>query len=227
MIRTRRWLVVPVVLLLLGAVFSATIMVSADPATAVIVQPASKVVGIGETFTVAVYVTPDVQIAGVQFSLSFTPSVVTANAVTQGNLLTQGGAVTFFQAGTINNGVGTITNVAGAIITPGASVSTPGTFATVSLTAAGAAGTSALDLSNVIVGNKNGQAVAITVTDGSVTVAPDWDVNLDLSVNVLDMTLVGQHWGETGALHWIREDVARDGAINVLDMILIGQYWTG
>jgi hypothetical protein len=77
----------------------------------------------------------------------------------------------------------------------------------------------------VIVGNKLGQAVPITVTDGSVTVAPDWDVNLDLSVNVLDMTVVGQHWGETGAAHWIRADVNRDGAINVLDMILIGQHW--
>jgi hypothetical protein len=225
MIKTRKWLAVPVVLFLIGALFSSTIIVSADPATAVIVQPASKVVGIGETFTVAVFVTPDTQIAGVQFSLSFSPSVVTANGVTEGNLLTQGGASTFFQAGTINNGAGTITNVAGAIITPGASVSGAGTFATVSLTAGAAAGTSALNLTNVLVGNKQGQALAITVTPGSVTVAPDWDVNLDLSVNVLDMTVVGQHWGETGAAHWIRSDVNRDGAINVLDMILIGQHW--
>jgi hypothetical protein len=225
MIKTRKWLVVPVVLLLIGALFSSTIMVSADPDTAVIVQPASKVVGIGETFTVNVYVTPDTQIAGVQFNLGFSPSVVTANTVTEGNLLSQGGASTYFAAGTINNGAGTITNVAGVITTPGASVSSAGTFATVSLTAGSAAGTSALDLNGVIVGNKNGQAVTIAVTDGSVTVAPDWDVNLDLSVNVLDMTLVGQHWGESGAAHWIRSDVNRDGTINVLDMILIGQHW--
>jgi hypothetical protein len=39
------------------------------------------------------------------------------------------------------------------------------------------------------------------------------------------MTVVGQHWGETGAAHWIRADVNRDGAVNVLDMILIGQHW--
>jgi hypothetical protein len=79
----------------------------------------------------------------------------------------------------------------------------------------------------VIVGDPQGQSVATTVSDGNITVCPDWDVNLDLSVNVLDMTLVGQHWGETGASHWIREDVVRDGAINVLDMILVGQHWTG
>jgi hypothetical protein len=222
-----RWLMVPFVLLLISALFFSTIMVSADPATAVTVQPPTKVVGIGDTFTVAVFVTPDTQIAGVQFSLSFIPSVVTASGVTEGTLLSQGGALTYFTPGTINNGAGTITNVAGAIITPGQSVSQNGTFATVSFTAI-AAGTSALlHLSNVIVGNPQGQAVSITPTDGSVTVCPDWDVNLDLGVNVLDMILVGGHWGQSGAAHWIREDVNRDGAISVLDMILIGQHWTG
>jgi hypothetical protein len=227
MIKTRKWLVAPVVLLLIGALFFSTVIVSADPATTVVIQPASKVVGIGETFTVDVFVTPDTQIAGVQFSLNFSPSVVTANTVTEGILLKQGGASTFFQAGTINNGAGTISNVASAIITPAASVSGSGILATISFTAGSAAGTSALHLSGVIVGNKNGQAVSSTTTDGSVTVAADWDVNLDLAVNVLDMTVVGQHWGETNATpHWIRADVNRDGAINVLDMILIGQHWT-
>jgi len=41
------------------------------------------------------------------------------------------------------------------------------------------------------------------------------------------MIRVGQHWGETGTPHWVREDVNRDGSVNVLDMILIGQHWTG
>jgi len=191
------------------------------------VDPASQNVGIGATFTVDIFVNPDTAIAGVQFNLSYNSSVVIANGVTEGNLLSQGGASTYFTPGTINNTAGTITNVVGAIATRGASVSSPGIFATVSFMAGTAVGTSALDLSNVIVGNRQGQSVAITVTDGSVTVCPDWDVNLDLSVNVQDMMLVGEHWGETGAAHWIREDSNRDGGINVLDMILIGQHWTG
>jgi hypothetical protein len=200
---------------------------SADAATAVMVEPASNKVGIGDTFTVDIFVNPDTAIAGAQFNLSFDVSVVTANDVTEGNLLSQGGAPTFFMSGTINNVAGTITNVAGAVAARGETVSQPGTFATVSFTAGTAVGTSALDLSNVIVGNLQGQAVPIIVSDGSVTVCPDWDVNLDLGINVLDMVLVGQHWGETGAAHWIRGDVNRDGEINVLDMILVGQHWTG
>jgi hypothetical protein len=176
---------------------------------------------------VDIFVDPDTEIAGAQFDLSFDALVVTVNDVTEGNLLSQGGASTFFMSGKIDNVAGTITSVAGATATHGASVSGSGTFATVSFTAGTTVGTSALDLTSVIVGNLQGQSVVITVSDGSVTICPDWDVNLDESVNVLDMTLVGQHWGESGAAHWIRGDVNRDGAINVLDMILIGQHWTG
>jgi len=53
------------------------------------------------------------------------------------------------------------------------------------------------------------------------------DANGDGMVSVLDMVLIGQHWGETGSPGWIPEDVIEDGVINVLDMILIGQHWTG
>jgi hypothetical protein len=53
------------------------------------------------------------------------------------------------------------------------------------------------------------------------------DVNGDGHVNALDLVLVGQHFGETGAPGWIPEDVNVDGHIDVLDIILIFQNWTG
>ncbi|MGB6874156.1 MAG: clostripain-related cysteine peptidase [Dehalococcoidia bacterium] len=53
------------------------------------------------------------------------------------------------------------------------------------------------------------------------------DVNNDDHVNVLDMVLIGQYFGQTGSSGWIPEDVKKDGVINVLDMIIIGQHWTG
>jgi hypothetical protein len=79
-------------------------------------------------------------------------------------------------------------------------------------------------------------SVHFEVSDGSLTdsedititvvqVSEDWDVNGDDIANVLDMILVGQHWGETGLTGWTREDANEDGAINVLDMIVIGQHW--
>jgi hypothetical protein len=162
-------LILPV-LFLLAVGLSVPCIVSADPATAVTVEPASKVVGVGETFTVDIVVDPDADIGGAQFSLSFDPSVVTANDVTEGNLLSQGGASTFFISGIIDNAAGTITGVFGAITAIDETVSQPGIFATISFTAGAVVGTSALDLTNMIVGDSQGQAVDIEVTDGSVTV---------------------------------------------------------
>ena len=188
-------------------------------ATTVSISPSTQTVSPGP-FTVNITVEPEVPIAGVQFDLSFDPFLLRANNVTEGNLLKQGGANTYFYSGAIDNAAGTITHVASAITTPGETVSTPGVFATIQMTAKSAAGTSTLDLSNVIVGDINGNPVAITVNDGSVTISTaPWDVNGDGFVNILDMILVGQHFGETGSPGWIPEDVNRDGVINVRDML--------
>ena len=76
-------------------------------------------------------------------------------------------------------------------------------------------------------------ATTVAATNGdvhdtaAVTVLEVGDVNGDGAVNVLDMVLIGQHWGETGTPGWIPEDVKEDGVINVLDMVLVGQHWTG
>jgi hypothetical protein len=163
------WLTLPLLLALVVGLLVPCIA-SADPATAVVVEPASKVVGIGEAFTVDIVVDPDTGIAGARFSLSFDPSLVTANDVTEGNLLSQGGASTYFISGIIDNVAGTIANVFGAITIPGEAVSESGILATISFTAGAAVGTSGLDLTDVIVGDLQGQAVDIEVTDGSVTV---------------------------------------------------------
>ncbi|HIE31699.1 MAG TPA: tandem-95 repeat protein [Methanosarcinales archaeon] len=193
--------------------------------TIVNITPPSQNVYPG-SFTVNVTVDPAEPIAGVQFDLSFDASLVSAESVTEGDLLNQDGASTHFSPGTIDNTTGTIAGVAGVITTPGATVSAPGVFATIQMTAKSVGGTSPLDLSSVIVGDINGTAVSIMVNDGTVTITTCiGDVNGDGNVNVLDMIRVGQHWGETGTPGWIPEDVNKDGEINVLDMIVIGQHW--
>ncbi|RZN35678.1 MAG: hypothetical protein EF813_08410 [Methanosarcinales archaeon] len=193
--------------------------------TTVDITPPSQDVYSGP-FTVNVTVNPVESITGVQFDLSFNTSLVSADSVIEGDLLSQNGASAFFSPGTIDNAAGTITSVAGAITTPGATVSSPGVFATIRMTAKSVEGTSSLDLSNVIVGDINGDPVSIMVNDGTVTITTCiGDVNGDGTVDVLDMIRVGQHWEETGTSGWIPEDVNRDGVINVLDMIIIGQHW--
>jgi len=303
-----------VIILTLG-LFPAS-MVSAEE-TIIVSISAPTEVDAGEQFTISIAVEPGTAIAGAQFDLSFDQSLVTANSVAEGNMLSQNGAATYFNPGIISNTDGTISEVAGAIITPDQTVSTSGTFATITLTAGTTGGTCPLTLSGVVVGDANGQSVPVSVISGQVIInqppvlstigdksvdegelvtftisandydddpltysannlpdganfdadtrafswtprynqagvyavhfavsdgtqtdsedinitvvqlCEDWDINGDGSTNVLDMILVGQHWGETGLAGWTQVDANEDGTINVLDMIIIGQNWTG
>jgi len=80
-------------------------------------------------------------------------------------------------------------------------------------------------------------SVSFKVTDTNGTIATQsltinivyvlGDINKDGAVNVLDMILVTQHFGETGTPGWIPEDLKNYGIINVLDCIIMGQHWTG
>ncbi len=54
---------------------------------------------------------------------------------------------------------------------------------------------------------------------------PAWDVNADGSIDVLDMVIIGNHFGESGKPGWIAEDINADGSINVLDMVIIGNHF--
>ena len=103
---------------------------------------------------------------------------------------------------------------------------------TVTLTANPAAGDYAFDhWSGDLSGNANPAAITMdadkSVTAHFVAAGPQPDVNNDGQVNVLDMVLIGQKWGQTGDPGWIKEDVNQDGKIDVLDLILVGQHWTG
>jgi Putative Ig domain/Cohesin domain len=142
---------------------------AAGEATVTASAPAS--VNPGQQFTVNIAVVPGATpVAGIQFDLAFNPSLVTVDSVAQGNLLSQGGASTYFVAGTKNNVVGILTGVAGAITAQGQSVNTPGTFAVITMTAGAQGGISPLTLSSVVVGDVNGQPVSVIVTSGQVDV---------------------------------------------------------
>jgi len=45
------------------------------------------------------------------------------------------------------------------------------------------------------------------------------DIYIDRIINVLDLTLISNHYSETGKPGWIREDFDNNGVINVLDLV--------
>ncbi len=178
-------------------------------------------------FILCVTIDPDTSIAGAQFDLSFNASLVSASSVIEGDLLSQDGANTYFSPGTIDNTAGTITDVAGAITTPGATVSSPGVFATIRMIAKTVGGTSLLNLSNVIVGDINGNAVSTTVNDGSVIIgAICGDINGNGEVTTADAVIAleiaaGSRPNDPAA------DVSGEGQVTSLDAMMILQAAVG
>ena len=162
-------LAVAITVILVTSVTLSGSLLAAGTAVVSVSAPAQPVSS-GNQFTINIIVQPNTAIAGAQFNLSFNPSLVSVNSVTEGNLFTQGGASTYFMPGTINNNTGNVTGVAGAIITPGKTVSTTGTLAVITITARTSKATSTLTLSNVIVGDINGQSVSASVVNSQVVI---------------------------------------------------------
>jgi hypothetical protein len=137
-------------------------------ATVSVLSPATAKVG--NAFTV------DVDIANVndlyawQFDLAFVPGVVSANPTgpSEGPFLKSGGA-TFFIDGTVDNLAGIIANNADTLLTAISGVSGSGELASFDFDAIGA-GTSTLNLQNVILLNSQLDPIADTLVNGSITV---------------------------------------------------------
>lgn len=186
--------------------------------------PAQGVIG-EDNFAVNIDVDPLTEIAGIQLSLSFDPSLAYVESVTEENLFST--LSTTFSWDNENFGSGVVRIE--ATPTAAGSVSSKGTFTTVHMRAKRENGTSALQLENVQVVDTEGRSVTVKLQNGEVTVTvyPDWDVNRDNTITTLDFIPILNRWGETDPSHrWILADVYRDGIIDVSDMVLVAQRWT-
>ena len=132
------------------------------------VFPSSQTVSQGETFTVAIFVEPDRDIAGVQFSLKFNGSLISVKTVSEGELLKKSGLNTFFNEGKINNEEGIISDVYGCILGKG-NVSESGYFALINATAL-SPGISYIELKNVKISDPEGNYVPVIVENGTVMI---------------------------------------------------------
>ncbi|MFX1488458.1 MAG: cohesin domain-containing protein, partial [Promethearchaeota archaeon] len=140
--------------------------------TYVSISPSSQIVGPGNTFTVDVYIEPGEPINGVALAFSFDESYIQAEEVTEGDLFED--YTTFFNPGTIDNGVGTITSVYGFTVPATNTVTTPGTFCTISFTAQSTSGTSNLHLYDMCITDISGECITtIIIYNGTVQIDAD------------------------------------------------------
>jgi len=185
------------------------------------IYPLTQTVDIGETFTVSVYCNQTKPIKGYEFDLEYNTSLIYANSVTEGDIFD--GYSTFFNDGTINNTNGYINNIYN-LITGEGNVTESGILANISFTSKSEYGISNLSLHDVGITNES-TYIPIVYYNGSILVAPNWDINLDHDVSILDLVLIANHFDETGPPGWIREDVNNDGDISILDLVLIANHF--
>ena len=65
----------------------------------------------------------------------------------------------------------------------------------------------------------------ITSDSNIFSLPPNWDIDSDGQCNIIDFTLISNHYTEVGPLGWIREDVDNSGAVKVLDLVIISGYY--
>ena len=85
-------------------------------------------------------------------------------------------------------------------------------------------GRSAIEL-EAILSDPEGEELPCTVREGVIIISHyPWDVNGDGVVDLFDLVLVGQHFGERPPSE-SRADVNRDGTVDILDLVLIARHF--
>ena len=181
-------------------------------------------VKVGDQFTVDVLVESVVDLAGWQANLLFDSDILEFKQVEEGSFLKQEGGQTFWQPGKSDMKRGTVSGISAAFLGLGG-VSGTGKLMTVTFKAK-LSGVSVLDLGNLHLGNPSGGTIRHRVETGKVTIIdfPAWDVNRDGSVNIFDLILVAQNFGQQ-SLPNLRVDVKKDGVVNIFDLILVAQHF--
>jgi len=59
----------------------------------------------------------------------------------------------------------------------------------------------------------------------SFEIYPNWDINMDGEVSVLDFNLISNMFGKTGYPGWIREDIDNNGHVQVLDIAIASNHY--
>jgi general secretion pathway protein D len=133
------------------------------------IEPPSLSVQLGKSFSLDVRISGVADLFAFQFDLAFNPLILSAGSITEGPFLPTGGA-TAFVAGTISNTMGAITATADTLIGAIPGVNGSGVLASVDFQALNV-GISPITLSSAILLDSDLNDIAVSVVDGSATVA--------------------------------------------------------
>ena len=192
-------------------------LLSVQPTTIIVsIVPASiESPSIGQQFSVAVDISNAQNVAGYQVALQFDPEALQYVSWEQGTYLS--GDIFVIPTTIEENRVSfastastTVTEMEGTLLTI--------TFEVIAIKA------STLALTEVILASGSGTELPVRTEDGEIVEppTPPWDVNKDGVINILDLTLVAAHFGETGPT---AADVNGDNVVNILDLTLVASHF--
>ena len=177
----------------------------------------------GDTFTVDINAEIAFDLGQWQLDIAFDPAALEAIDISEGDFLTMGGGTTTFQGGSIDNAAGSITGLS-AERQGDQGVTGAGTLLQVGFKAK-SSGETKLTLQNlqfdaITGGNAAVESYEITLTIEEQVIAGD--ANRDGKVNILDLVLVAQQFGQSMPAD-SPADVTGDGVVNILDLVRVAQ----
>ena len=179
-------------------------------------------VQVGEIFNLNLHLEGLVLLEGWGLDIAFTPGVLRVLQVDPSTDFFPDDAcsASVFQAGTIDNAAGRITGIDMEL---GADCFQLGDVLLSVTFQAEAAGTAELSLHNVNIRQLFDRGTDIGIHALEIVVESDYDINGDGRVNILDLVLVGQNFGQAHP----QADVNNDGTVNIFDLITVAQQLGG
>ncbi|MCA0352064.1 MAG: carboxypeptidase regulatory-like domain-containing protein [Chloroflexi bacterium] len=183
--------------------------------------------GLEQAITATVAISQIQQLGSFQFTLAYSPALVTVEQVTMGAFPASTGR-NFTPVGpTINPNAGTITFGGFSLGANPAGASGQGSLAHIRLRPR-AVGTAPLTFSNVQVSNINGQAITVATRNGSIQVANCLgDFDLDGDVDIIDIQRISYRWNTHlgDPLYAPLYDIDADGDIDIIDIQRVAVRW--
>jgi len=200
--------------------------IPSEPTTVVWVDPPEKsVYPNSEPFTITVAISNVVDLAGFQFAMSFSPTIVHVEDAVLGDFLESTGRTASPVGPVIDNEAGMVTFGAYSFGTEPAPDGS-GVLATLTLSPQ-ASGESNLHMQNVQVANTVPEAIPISTQDGHVRVCMFRDFDCNCKIDIMDIMLVAIRWNtfvgdpDYDPIY----DLDGNGRIDIMDILLVAVHW--
>ena len=176
-------------------------------------------VRVGDRFTVNLHLEGIVDLVGCQLNIAFTSATLAALEVIQGDYFSEDCGQAAFTVGSIDNETGAIRGINLVFDTGchgGGDVLLSVSFE------AKAPGNGELNLHNVAIRTDSVGVTDVGILPFEIIVQSDYDLNGDGQVNIFDLVIVGQNFGQAHP----QADVNDDGTVNIFDLTAVAQQFT-